>query len=417
MDALKTLMINMTNTLLQQVTNQVKRTMKGVSSLRQPPTLGGEVHSKNLVPHEDARLHIGKQLTHEQPRGVSGVGARQIIRAPQALCKAHEVDSVNNSLNFVCHTLSMVDMVRRTRVHIPPRKEYPKQGRGSPKCNGKYIRDARSILMEIKGHPMLKKPLSMASRPKPRNTKCRALKKALRELTDKGEIDHFLRHGGNAKAHESTLNECPPKTVATIARGYAEGISYAMWKARMRGTQQVINIKQGAPVTTPIITFSESKGRPVMAPFDDPVVIELKVASALVCRILIDTKNSVDIISWECLQKLKYPGRDITPLMFNPIRIVRLPLQFRDKVKSKSLKVDFLVANPPQSKGRDSTLPATDPLVGDQHMTDECYLVSIKPFVGHERSEEPAVPKKPHVEEPALVEASLICAMEIEDLK
>ncbi|KAJ8432616.1 hypothetical protein Cgig2_032897 [Carnegiea gigantea] len=123
---------------------------------------------------------------------------------------------------------------------------------------------------------------------------------------------------GNAKAHESTLNECPPKTVATIARGYAEGISYAMWKERMRGTQQVINIKQGALVTTPIITFSESKGHPVMAPFDDPVVIELKVASALVCRILIDTKNSVDIISWECLQKLKYPGRDITPLI-NPI--------------------------------------------------------------------------------------------------
>ncbi|KAJ8432617.1 hypothetical protein Cgig2_032898 [Carnegiea gigantea] len=33
---------------------------------------------------------------------------------------------------------------------------------------------------------------------------------------------------GNAKAYESTLNECPTKIVATIARGYAEGISYAI---------------------------------------------------------------------------------------------------------------------------------------------------------------------------------------------
>ncbi|KAJ8432623.1 hypothetical protein Cgig2_032904 [Carnegiea gigantea] len=150
---------------------------------------------------------------------------------------------------------------------------------------------------------------------------------------------------GKAKAYESTLNECSTKIVVTIARGYAEGISCTVWKARIRGTQQVMNIEQGAPVNIPIITFNESKRRPVMALFDDLVVIELKVASALVCIILIDTRNSADIITWECLQKLKYPGRDITPL--------------------------------------------------DQCTTHECYLVSIKRFVGQGCSEEPAVLKKP----------------------
>jgi len=73
-----------------------------------------------------------------------------------------------------------------------------------------------------------------------------------------------------------------------------------------------MNIEQGVPVTIPIETFSKSKGCPIMAPFDDPVVIELKVARALVRRILIDIRNSTDIITWECLQKLKYPSRDIT---------------------------------------------------------------------------------------------------------
>lgn len=66
-DAPKTLMTNMTNTLLHQLTDQVKRTMEGASSLRQPPTLGEEVHSKDLIPHEDAQMYISEQLARERP--------------------------------------------------------------------------------------------------------------------------------------------------------------------------------------------------------------------------------------------------------------------------------------------------------------------------------------------------------------
>ncbi|KAJ8422477.1 hypothetical protein Cgig2_016079 [Carnegiea gigantea] len=221
---------------------------------------------------------------------------------------------------------------------------------------------------------------------------------------------------GKAKAYESTLNECSTKIVVTIARGYAEGISCTVWKARIRGTQQVMNIEQGAPVNIPIITFNESKRRPVMALFDDPVVIELKVASALVCIILIDTRNSADIITWECLQKLKYPGGDITPLgldgqMVNTIRIIWPPLQFGNKVKYKSLKVNFLVVDVPTAPTLyrvkvviapyllriryGSNDGAVGKLFGDQCTTHECYLVSIKRFVGQGCSEEPAVLKKP----------------------
>ncbi|KAJ8432618.1 hypothetical protein Cgig2_032899 [Carnegiea gigantea] len=174
----------------------------------------------------------------------------------------------------------------------------------------------------------------------------------------------------------------------------------------MRGTQQVINIKQGAPVTIPIITFSESKGRPVMAPFDDPVVIELKVASALIpgtrSTSFLGSASKSSSIQAGILPPLLIPFEDSMGRC----------LTRSGGICAHHVKCHPGKANPPQSKGRDSTLPATDPLFGDQHMT-----VSIKPFVGHERSEEPAVPKKPHVEEPALVEASLICVMEIEDLK
>ncbi|KAJ8432373.1 LOW QUALITY PROTEIN: hypothetical protein Cgig2_021907 [Carnegiea gigantea] len=41
----------------------------------------------------------------------------------------------------------------------------------------------------------------------------------------------------------------------------------------------------------------------------------MKVATAIVWRILIDTGSSVDIITWDCLRKLKYSGREIVPLV------------------------------------------------------------------------------------------------------
>ena len=71
--------------------------------------------------------------------------------------------------------------------------------------------------MEVKGHPMLKKPQPMA--PKPHSARkhyefheqnghtpvqCRELKKALHELVDKGQIDCFLKRG--LKSFHKDLN-------------------------------------------------------------------------------------------------------------------------------------------------------------------------------------------------------------------
>ncbi|KAJ8451406.1 hypothetical protein Cgig2_017797 [Carnegiea gigantea] len=44
----------------------------------------------------------------------------------------------------------------------------------------------------------------------------------------------------------------------------------------------------------------------------------MKIASAIVRRILVDTGSSVDIITWDCLKKLAHPRCDIVP-MANPI--------------------------------------------------------------------------------------------------
>jgi len=72
---------------------------------------------------------------------------------------------------------------------------------------------------------------------------------------------------------------------------------------------------------------------------------------------LIDTGSSVDIITWDCLKKLTHPGRQIIPLVHpilgfggqevNPTGMIRLPVRFGSKLRSKNLEVDFLVVDVP----------------------------------------------------------------------
>ncbi|KAJ8435270.1 hypothetical protein Cgig2_026009 [Carnegiea gigantea] len=89
------------------------------------------------------------------------------------------------------------------------------------------------------------------------------------------------------------------------------------------------------------------------SPHNNPLVVEMKVASAIVQRILIGTRSSMDIITWDYLRKLTYTGWDIVPLVqpilgfrgqeVNPIGMIHLPLCFGDKLKARNLEIDFLV--------------------------------------------------------------------------
>ena len=60
--------------------------------------------------------------------------------------------------------------------------------------------------------------------------------------------------------------------------------------------------KQGNRVTVPTMVFGGEQGLCFTFPHNDPLVVEMKVASAIVRRILVDTGSSVDIITWDCLR-------------------------------------------------------------------------------------------------------------------
>ncbi|KAJ8421917.1 LOW QUALITY PROTEIN: hypothetical protein Cgig2_021606 [Carnegiea gigantea] len=104
------------------------------------------------------------------------------------------------------------------------------------------------------------------------------------------------------------------------------------------------------------MVFEGEEGLHFTFPHNDPLVIEMKVTSAIVRRILIHTGSSVDI-TWDCLKKLKYLRREIIALVHpilgfggreaHPAKMIHLPLRLGDKVKARNLEVEFLVVDIP----------------------------------------------------------------------
>jgi len=65
----------------------------------------------------------------------------------------------------------------------------------------------------------------------------------------------------------------------------------------MHGAQQVMTIEQGTPVCILIMTFNQGDVQGISTPLEDSLVVELKIESAIVCRILVDTGGSANIIT------------------------------------------------------------------------------------------------------------------------
>jgi len=65
----------------------------------------------------------------------------------------------------------------------------------------------------------------------------------------------------------------------------------------MYGPHQVMIVEKGNTVCIPTMDSNEHRDRPLISLLDNSMVVELKVASALVRRILVDTRSSTNVIS------------------------------------------------------------------------------------------------------------------------
>ncbi|KAJ8429446.1 hypothetical protein Cgig2_015298 [Carnegiea gigantea] len=96
-----------------------------------------------------------------------------------------------------------------------------------------------------------------------------------------------------------------PHTCRTSRRGmlYGDSSHYHWW---IYGRHHLVSIEgpnarnAGHRVTVSTMLFDGREDPHFTSPHNDTLVVELKVVNALVRRILIDTGSSVDIITWEC---------------------------------------------------------------------------------------------------------------------
>ncbi|XP_010693164.1 uncharacterized protein LOC104906147 [Beta vulgaris subsp. vulgaris] len=102
------------------------------------------------------------------------------------------------------------------------------------------------------------------------------------------------------------------------------------------------------------MTFKDSH-RPIQTPHEDPLVVEMKIANLRVGRVLIDSGSSVDIITMDCLRKLKYEEKDLIPIdqplvgfggqSVHPLGSVKLPTRLGEKKAGRNVIVDYLVVD------------------------------------------------------------------------
>ena len=59
-------------------------------------------------------------------------------------------------------------------------------------------------------------------------------------------------------------------------------------------------MEQGSCLAAPTMVFGGKDAPRFASPHNDPLVVEMKIANAIVRRILVDTGSYVDIIIWDC---------------------------------------------------------------------------------------------------------------------
>jgi len=154
------------------------------------------------------------------------------------------------------------------------------------------------------------------------------------------------------------------------------------------------------------MTFGPEDMCPLQALYNDSLVVQLKIGTAMVRQVLVDTGSFMDIITMECFKKLQYLEATGIPLVgfrgqpTYPVEMKRLSV-IGEKDNARTLNVNFQVVDLPMAYnviiGR-PTISMVKAVIapylllmqfelddgrvrkrfGDQRMARERYYVSLK---------------------------------------
>ncbi|XP_021732604.1 uncharacterized protein LOC110699388 [Chenopodium quinoa] len=250
------------------------------------------------------------------------------------------------------------------------------------------------------------------------------LQQALDRLADNGMLKFYISKskgtnekntGHSSKTAQRTISSDTYKeSVYTIAGGFSGGgPTIRGTKDHLKKIAKAADEEQAsANRTFPNVLITKKDQGSVRRPHDDPVFIECKVTNQLVGQILIDTCSSSNIISYKCLQKLKYKTSNMHPVshplvgfgggMVYLVDKIDLPIRLGDKGEGWHLIVKFLVVEavtayniilgrPTLNKSKAVIIPSlmlmkyerddgsVGSLNGDLKTARECYLLAVKP--------------------------------------
>ncbi|KAJ3698316.1 hypothetical protein LUZ61_002021 [Rhynchospora tenuis] len=143
------------------------------------------------------------------------------------------------------------------------------------------------------------------------------------------------------------------------------------------------------------ITFGPEDYEGVHLPHDDAIVLMLRIDGSRVGRILIDTGSYADVIYYDTLKKLHLHDQPLKPMatpltgfmgdQLMPMRIIDLPVTFREAPRDVVSRVSFVVVNSPSPYNI---------ILGEQQVARVCYQASIPKQVAQiEHLGEPQSPK------------------------
>ena len=255
-----------------------------------------------------------------------------------------------------------------------------------------------------------------------RTDDCIQLKKEIEYLIRLGHISRYMASEGQERVqpqpprHPTPVQHQPPLgEIHVISEGFARGgESSSGRKAHLRsirsGEALKVQTVSKLPRLDTTITFSDLDMEGCQHPHDDPLVIKTIVANKMIHRVLVDNESSTDIIFVAAFDKMGIGREKLEPVnacllgisgeRVLPLGSVQLVLTLGDPPCQAITTVRFLIVDTLSAYnmllGRPSlnairVVPSAYHMVikfptangvgmvrGNQRITRECYLVSMK---------------------------------------
>ncbi|KAJ8427200.1 hypothetical protein Cgig2_011776 [Carnegiea gigantea] len=190
----------MTDTIMQQISEQVRKAVGAANSMRSLPTfdyaltMGFEPSHRHAPARSHRRSYEGQMIPGRKPRPVCQGGRP----SPGRLAK-----STTAWMAYATHSRRTAWFEKHEQTSRPWGEVSGRRLTPDRHSATERTRNPWSILMEVKEHPMTsalklhnaRKYCEFHKQKGHTTAECRELRKALHELADEGKIDRFLKRG------------------------------------------------------------------------------------------------------------------------------------------------------------------------------------------------------------------------------